>query len=162
MSIDDAKRDAARAAQAQARHPEMQLEAAEAVSTDVLRDIVADSRRSSIPTTSAELVRGSGSIEPTLLKAARWRAMLRPVDGRAGPLGQARSGARRNGAPAHTCGNLTPTWNRQRMPRGLPLSGQQEREATRLRLADKLREALRTLGSHLLSVTIPVAPAQAP
>jgi hypothetical protein len=47
MSIDDARRDAARAMRARRLGiPEWQLEMAEGVGTDVIQDLVADSRRS--------------------------------------------------------------------------------------------------------------------
>ena len=47
MSIDDARRDAARAARAARMGiPEWQLEMSEAVPTSVIDDLVADSRRS--------------------------------------------------------------------------------------------------------------------
>jgi hypothetical protein len=70
MSIDDARRDAARAAQARRMGiPEWALEMVQAVGTDVIQDIVADSRRSwtAEPKPEPEPVRGTGWVDPAPL-----------------------------------------------------------------------------------------------
>jgi hypothetical protein len=69
MSIDEARRDAARATRARALGiPEWQLQMTEAVGTAVIDDLIADSRRTGFTTTapSPEPVRGNGWVE------ARW------------------------------------------------------------------------------------------
>jgi hypothetical protein len=65
MSVEDARRDAARVVQARRLNiPEWMLEMAQAVPTDLIRDIVADSRRSWSVEAKPQPARGSGWVDP--------------------------------------------------------------------------------------------------
>jgi hypothetical protein len=69
MSIDDARRDEARAAKARRMGiPEWQLQMAEDVGTAVIQDLVADAHRTGLPTIPSEPVRGSGWTDQVPLK----------------------------------------------------------------------------------------------